>query len=97
MVKVPVHPFDAADVIETSEDAAVFLADALESGDPAVVAAALGAITRALGASEVARKTGISRASLYSALRDGGNPTLATVLKLVNALGVELTARPKAA
>lgn len=97
MVKVPTKIFDPAEYIETAEDAATMLTDALESGDSAIVAATLGAIVRAEGASEMARKTGLSRASLYNALREGGNPTLSTVLKLLNGLGVELTARQKAA
>lgn len=97
MVNVPTRTFDPAEYIETPEDAAIMLTDALESGDSAIVAATLGAIVRAEGASEIARKTGLSRASLYSALREGGNPTLSTVLKLLNSLGVELRARKKAA
>lgn len=97
MVNVPTKPFDPAEFIETPEDAAVFLSDALESGDPDVVASALGILARARGASDLARKAGLSRASLYSALREGGNPTLTTMMKLLDAMGVELTARPKAA
>ena len=97
MVKVPTQPYDTGAAITTPEDAAFFLADALESGDPAVVASALGTIARARGASELARKTGLSRAVLYKALREGGNPTLSTLLTLLDEFGVELTARPKAA
>lgn len=93
MVKVPTKIFDPAEYIETPEDAAIMLTDALESGDSAIVAATLGAIVRAEGASEMARKTGISRASLYSALREGGNPTLSTVLKLLKALELSLSVK----
>jgi len=47
MVKVPTAPFDPGQFVETPEDAAIFLTDALESRDPAVVAAALGVLARA--------------------------------------------------
>lgn len=97
MVKVPTKAFDPAEYIETAEDAATYLSSALESHDAGVIAAALGDIARAAGTTDLARKTGLSRASLYSALREGGNPTLGTVLKLLDEMGVELTARPKAA
>ncbi|MPT48030.1 MAG: hypothetical protein E2598_06365 [Sphingobium sp.] len=52
MVKVPTKLFDPAEYIETQEDAATILADALESGDSAVVAATLGMIVRAEGAAK---------------------------------------------
>lgn len=97
MINVPIHPYDTGAAIETDEDVAIFLSDALASGDPAVVASAFGTIVRARGASDIARKTGLSRASLYNALRDGGNPTLATVMKLVDQMGMKLAASPKAA
>lgn len=58
-------PFDPADFINDDEDAIVFLNDALESGDPKVVASALGVIARARGATGVARAADVSRASLY--------------------------------
>ena len=44
--------------------------------------------------SDIARKTGLGRESLYKALSPDGNPTLATVLKVVRALGVRLNAEP---
>lgn len=42
---------------------------------------------------EIAQQTGLSRESLYKALRQEGNPELATTLKVVRALGMKLTAR----
>jgi len=71
---------------------AAYLEAALEDGDPAVVAAALGDIARASGMSAVARESGLGRESLYKALSPGGNPELATVLKVVRALGLRLHA-----
>ena len=80
---------------ETEEDMAVYLEAALDEGDNALVAAALGDIARAKGMTEVARKTGLGRESLYKALSPNGNPEFATVLKVVQALGLELHAKAR--
>jgi probable addiction module antidote protein len=61
-----------------------------------VVAAALGDIARAKGMTQVARDTGLGRESLYKALSPDGNPELATLLKVVAALGLQLRAVPAA-
>lgn len=83
-------PFDPADFVRTPEEAALFLSDALESGDPKVVAAALGVVARAKGASQIAQAAGVSRASLYSGLSDAGNPTLGLMMSVLRELGLEL-------
>jgi probable addiction module antidote protein len=62
-----------------------------------VVAAALGDIARAKGMTQVARDTGLGRESLYKALAPDDNPELATLLKVVAALGLQLRAVPAAA
>jgi len=40
---------------------------------------------------EIARRTGLGRQSLYKALSPEGRPEFATVLKVVRALGLKLT------
>jgi probable addiction module antidote protein len=85
-------PWDAAEHLATEEDRAAYLEAALEDGDPALVAAALGDIARAKGMTQVAREAGLGRESLYKALSAEGNPELATVLKVVKALGLRLHA-----
>lgn len=67
---------------------------ALEDGDPAVVVLALGNIARARGMTQIARETGLGRESLYKALSPEGNPEFATVFKVVQALGIKLSAEP---
>ena len=84
--------FDAADYLETEEDIVAHMTEALASGDAAIVAHALGVVARARGMSSVARETGFSRESLYRALSADGNPELATVLRIMDALGLRLTA-----
>jgi probable addiction module antidote protein len=92
MPKTKTRPYDSAEYLETPEDMAAYLEAALEDGEPAVVVSALGAIARARGMSQVAREAGLGRESLYKALSPEGNPELATVLKVVRALGLRLHA-----
>lgn len=90
-------PFDPADYLETPEAVAAYMSEALESGDAAFVADALGVIARAKGMSELARDTGLGRESLYKSLGRDGNPSLDTVLKVLAALKLSLRATPIAA
>ena len=54
----------------------------------------LWAIARAKGMTSVARECGVGRESLYKSLSANGNPELATVLKVLKALGLRLRAEP---
>ena len=89
-----IYDYDPAVALESEEAIAVFLADALETGDAAFVAKAFGVIARAKGMTELARQTGLSREQLYRSFSERGNPTLKTLLAVTRALGVDLTARP---
>ncbi len=84
--------WDVVDYLKTDEDMADYLEAAMEDGNPAVIATAIGNIARAKGMTEVARKAGIGRVSLYKALSPDGNPEFATILKVVKALGLRLHA-----
>ena len=90
-----IFDYDPAAALESEEAIAVFLADALETGDSAYIARAMGVVARAKGMSELARETGLSREQLYRSFSEQGNPTLKTMLAVMRALGVELTARPR--
>ena len=92
MKAVRTRRWDPAEHLETEGERIAYLEAALEDGDPAVVAAALGDLARAAGMTAVARESGLGRESLYKALSKGGNPELATVLKVVAALGLRLKA-----
>jgi probable addiction module antidote protein len=92
MAKTKVKKWDAADHLETADDMAAYLEAALEEGDPTLFAAALGDVARAKGMSDIARATGLGRESLYKALSPGGNPEFATVLKVLQSLGLKLHA-----
>ena len=87
------RPFDVAEYLDSAEAVAAYLEAAFEDGDPAFIADALGTVARAKGMTEVARKTGLSRESLYKALSAEGNPEFATILKVMRALDLKITAR----
>ena len=83
-------PWDSAAHLKTVEDIAGYLEAVFEDGDPAFVAAALGDVARSKGMAKLAKTTGLGRESLYKALSANGNPQLATVLKVMRALGLKL-------
>lgn len=86
--------FDPAEYLDDDDAIAGYLSDALETGDAAFIADALGVVARARGMKQIAQDAGLSRESLYRALSGKGNPELSTVLKVVAALGLRLSARP---
>lgn len=92
--KTPTIRFDVAEQLRSPAEMAAYLdawlADAPD--DAAGIARALGDIARAKGMAQVARAAGLSRESLYKALRADGNPSFATILKVARALGVRLQA-----
>jgi probable addiction module antidote protein len=94
MAKTKTKHYDAAEYLKTEEDIASYLQAALDDGEPALIIHALGNIARARGMSQIARRTGLRRESLYKALSPEGNPEFATVLKVVQALGIQLHAEP---
>jgi probable addiction module antidote protein len=83
--------FDAAEYVETPDDEALFLSEALATNDPAVIAHTLGTIARARGMTRLAREAGVSRESLYRALSENGDPQLSTLTAVLAALGLKLT------
>jgi len=68
MSKTKTRPSDPAEHFATEEDMAAYLEAALQEGDSALIAAALGDIARAKGMSQIAREAGLGRESLYKAL-----------------------------
>ncbi|HEX4952077.1 MAG TPA: addiction module antidote protein [Thermoanaerobaculia bacterium] len=88
-------PYDVAEHLRTPDEMAAYLDAWLEEApdDAAGITRALGDIARAKGMTQVAKDAGLSRESLYRALSEQGNPSFATVLKVVKALGVRFHAQ----
>lgn len=94
---VKLRPFDPAEYLESEEDILYFLEAAMEGNDSAHIARALGVVARSKGMTEVAKKAGLGRQALYNALSENGNPTLETLVAVLNALGLELSVQKRAA
>ncbi len=84
--------FDEADYLKSDEDIAAYMTEALATNDTAMITHALSAIARARGMTRIARETGLSRESLHRALSAEGNPDFATMLRIIQAMGLRLTA-----
>ncbi|MFZ5619349.1 MAG: addiction module antidote protein [Pseudomonadota bacterium] len=93
MGRIKTFRYDPAKDLVSKEGIAVFIADAFETGDPAYIAHALGVVARSKGMSELARETGLSREQLYRSFSEEGNPTLKTMLAVMKALGLDMTAK----
>jgi probable addiction module antidote protein len=63
---------------------------ALAKGDTAAALAGLGEMAKLRGMSQIARETGLAREGLYRSLKGDGNPEFATVMKVMQALGLRL-------
>jgi len=96
MSKTTTSRYDVAEHLRTPAEMAAYLEACLEesNGDASFIAKALGDIARAKGMTQVARDAGLSRESLYKALSGDRMPGFDTILKVVQALGMELHAAP---
>lgn len=83
--------FEVVDYLKTEEDIAGYLTAVLEDGDPALFVAAIGDIARAKGMTDIAKKSGVTRESLYRALKIEARPRFETVTRVLHALGMRLT------
>jgi probable addiction module antidote protein len=86
--------FDATEHLRTAEARAEYLSIVLADGDPVEVRDALNLVARAQGMSAVAKSAGVTREGLYKTLGENGNPEFATVLRVIGAMGIRLTAKP---
>lgn len=85
--------YDPAEDLNSDEAVAIFMAEAFRTNDAAYIAHALGVVARAKGMTRIAEQTGLSREQLYRSFSENGNPTLKTILAVMKALGLELTAK----
>ena len=81
MSKIRTRPFDVSNYLNDEADVTAYLQVAIEDGDPALLAAALGDIARARGMTQLARDTGLSRESLYKSLSGERAPSSDTLFK----------------
>lgn len=88
-------PFDPVRYLTDDVTMAHYLDACLEEGGIPLFLTAIGDVARARGMSGVATTTGLTRASLYKALAGSGNPALATMERVLDALGLRLSVAAK--
>lgn len=86
-----IQAFEPADYLQSDEDCALYLQACMDEApeDAALFTKAVGDIARARGMMQLARDTGLTREGLYKALGEQGNPSFATVVKVMHALGLQ--------
>ncbi|QTA88967.1 addiction module antidote protein [Desulfonema magnum] len=89
-MSLKVRMFDIFKHLETDEDIQGFLQEVVSTGDTSDFIHALNIAAKAKGMSEVVRRAGVTRATLYNSLSEDGNPRFETISKIVNALGCKL-------
>lgn len=94
MKKIAVREFDAARYLDSEEAIAEYLAACLEDFSLDAFLLALGDIAKARGMTQLAKDTGLTRASLYKTLSPGNKPQFETIVKITNALGVPISVKP---
>ena len=92
MAEVKLTRWDVIDYLDTEEDMALYLDACMEedNGDGALIRTALNNIARAKGMGKLAESARMTRQGLYKALSSEGNPSFATMMKIIKALGVKL-------
>ncbi len=85
--------YDPAEDLNSDEAIAIFMSEAFQTNDVGYIAHALGVVARAKGMAQIAGQTGLSREQLYRSFSENGNPTLKTMLAVMKAMGIELSAR----
>lgn len=87
-------PFDAADYLDDEETISEYITAALEDANPDVFLTAVRDVAHARGMAQLAKDTGLGRENFYKAIAPGAKPRYDTILKLLHALGVKLSASP---
>ncbi|MDX3929428.1 MAG: putative addiction module antidote protein [Shinella sp.] len=93
------RPFDFDkydDLLRDPENAAVYLAEFLESGDMELFQEGLRHVAKAQagGLAKVAEQAQLNRGSLYKSLSKTGKPQFETLAKMLEAMGLQFTITP---
>ena len=89
--------FDAAQYLDSQEAIAEYITEALQTHDADLIAKAIGNAARARGMSAIAKDSGLNRENLYRSLSANAKPEFGTIMKVLDAMDIELTARAKVA
>jgi probable addiction module antidote protein len=90
MKDITVREYDPSRYLDSEEAIAEYLAACLEDFSLDAFLLALGDVAKARGMTQLAKETGLTRASLYKTLSPGNKPQFETIVKITNALGVPI-------
>ena len=93
-MRTKLYDWNVTDALKTPEARAAYIEAAIEENDPEFLPGALGDVAKAEGMTKVARKAKVTRENLYRAFSPGGNPTMATVMRVLDALGLRICVSP---
>jgi len=86
--------FDIADYLDSKEMIAEYMNTVLAEGSEQDMVTAIGNVAKAIGMTKISEKTGLSRPSLYKALSEGAKPQFGTIVKILKAIGGQITIKP---
>ncbi|MFP3042868.1 putative addiction module antidote protein [Treponema primitia] len=89
--------WDLTDFIDSKKDVIANIEAALEENDPEYLFEVIGALARSKDMTEIAKELNVTRESLYRSISPDGNPSFATVIKLLDVLGLQLSVKQKIA
>lgn len=93
-LKMEITKFDIADYLDNNEMIAEYLNEVLENGGEGELITAIGNVAKAIGMTKIAEKSGLSRPSLYKALSEGAKPQFSTIVRVLKAVGGQVTVNP---
>lgn len=79
--------------LDSPKTIAKHLNEAFETADSSFIASAIGDAARAQGMSAIAKKAGVERAALYRSLNGERKPEFDTIMRVLTALEIQLTAK----
>ncbi|MDV3257443.1 MAG: putative addiction module antidote protein [Sphingomonas sp.] len=97
MAKIETTVFDAADYLNTAEAIAAYIDEYLADGSPEELREALDTVARSHGISDISKRSGVTRAGIYKALGQDGNPSFETIRSILAAMGLKLAVEPREA
>ncbi len=81
--------------LKDPQEAAAYVEAVLGLDDPAALLVALRQVAKAHGMADVARRADVGEKTLFRALSENGNPTVATLHKVLHAVGLRLSVTPE--
>jgi len=93
---MPKKPIRAITPHSDRKDVAVYINRAFDTGDMDAICQAIGTAAKMHNITDIAKKSGIERPSVYRAFAGGGRyPNLTTVAKVLDAMGLRLQVTSK--